>query len=192
MKADFIAYVSHELRTPLTGIREGTALLLEQIPGPLTTSQQQILEVVRNHSARLAQHISSILDLSKMEADMLEYVQAPSDLAVLLERSVEAIALVAYKKQLHIEVLGAFPLPFLCLDAGRIQQVLDNVLSNAVKFTPAGGTIKVSASLQGDGGRYGSVIRGRASQQKTCKGSLTSFIRVPAIDRRASRVQDWG
>jgi len=152
MKADFIAHISHELRTPLTGIREGTALLLEQIPGPLTTPQQQILEVVRTHSARLAHHISSILDLSKMEADMLEYAQAPSDLAVLLERSVEAIELMASKKQLHIEVLGASPLPCLCLDAGRIQQVLDNLLSNAVKFTPEGGAIKISASLQGNRG----------------------------------------
>jgi len=152
MKADFIAHISHELRTPLTGIREGTALLLEQIPGPLTTPQQQILEVVRTHSARLAHHISSILDLSKMEADMLEYAQAPSDLAVLLERGVEAIELMASKKQLHIEMLGASPLPYLCLDAGRIQQVLDNLLSNAVKFTPEGGAIKISASLQGNKG----------------------------------------
>lgn len=160
LKADFIAHVSHELRTPLTGIREGTALLLEQIPGPLTTPQQQILEVVRNHSARLAHHISSLLDLSKMEANMLEYVWAPSDLALLVERSVEAIELVAYKKQLHIEVLGASPWPCLCLDAGRIQQVLDNLLSNAVKFTPVGGTIKVSASLRGgEGGESAVEIR---------------------------------
>ena len=82
---------------------------------------------------------------------MLEYVRVPGDLAILLERGVEAVQLVAHKKQLHIEVLRASPLPLLCLDAGRMQQVLDNVLSNAVKFTPAGGTIKVSASVQGDG-----------------------------------------
>src|SRR5262249_31937474 len=49
MKADFLAYVSHELRTPLTGIQEGTALLLERLPGPLTTDQEEILEVVRSH-----------------------------------------------------------------------------------------------------------------------------------------------
>ncbi len=83
---------------------------------------------------------------------MLEYARAPSDLAVLLERSVEAIELMASKKQLHIEVLGASPLPCLCLDEGRIQQVLDNLLSNAVKFTPEGGAIKISASLQGNRG----------------------------------------
>jgi len=154
MKADFIAHISHELRTPLTGIQEGTALLLEQIPGPLTTTQQQILGVVRNHSTRLARHITSILDLSKMEADMLEYVCVPSNPAVLLERGVEAVQLMAQKKRLHIEVLCTSPLPDLCLDEGRMQQVLDNLLSNAVKFTPEGGTIRMAAGLQGEDQRW--------------------------------------
>ncbi len=80
LKADFTAHVSHELRTPLTAIREGTALLLEGIPGPLTKSQSEILEVVRNHSQRLFQSISSILDLSKMEAEMMDYEFTMCDL----------------------------------------------------------------------------------------------------------------
>ena len=150
MKADFIAHISHELRTPLTGIQEGTALLLEQIPGPLTPTQQQILGVVRNHSARLARHISSILDLSKMEAGMFEYVQAQSDLTVLLERGIEAVQLTAQQKRLHIEVLCPSPLPALYIDAARMQEVLDNLLSNAVKFTPEGGTVTMTVGLQGE------------------------------------------
>ncbi len=154
MKANFIAHISHELRTPLTGIQEGTALLLEQIPGPLTTTQQQILGVIRNHSTRLARHITSILDLSKMEADMLEYVCVPRNPTVLLERGVEAVQLMAQKKRLHIEVLCTSPVPDLCIDEGRMQQVLDNLLSNAVKFTPEGGTVKVVASVQGEGQRW--------------------------------------
>jgi two-component system, NtrC family, sensor histidine kinase GlrK len=151
MKADFIAHISHELRTPLTGIQEGTALLIEQIPGPLTTAQQQILGVVRHYGTQLARHITAILDLSKMEAGMLEYVRVQSNPAVLLERSVEAVQLMAQKKRLHLEVLCTSPLPDLCLDEGRMQEVLDNLLSNAVKFTPEGGTIRMAASLQGEG-----------------------------------------
>jgi two-component system sensor histidine kinase GlrK len=150
MKADFIAHISHELRTPLTGIQEGTALLLEQIPGPLTTTQEQILGVVRNHSTRLARHITSILDFSKMEAGMLEYVRVQSNPAMLLERGVEAVQLIAQKKRLHIEVLCTSSLPDLCMDEGRMQQVLDNLLSNAVKFTPEDGSIRIMADLQGE------------------------------------------
>ena len=154
MKADFIAHVSHELRTPLTGIQEGTALLLEQIPGPLTVTQQQILGVVRNHSTRLAGLISSILDLSKMEADMLEYVRIQSNLTMLLEQGIEAVQLIAQKKQLRIEMLCTSALPDLCIDEGRMQQVLDNLLSNAVKFTPEGGSIRIVAGVQVEGQRW--------------------------------------
>ena len=151
MKADFLAHISHELRTPLTSIQEGTALLLAWIPGPLTTDQQEILAVVRSHSARLTRRIVSLLDLAKMEAGMLEYVRVPSDLRAMLERSVEVVQLVAQKKRLHLEVVCASPLPLLCYDVGRIQDVLENLLSNAVKFTPVGGTISLSAGLQSDG-----------------------------------------
>lgn len=148
MKADFLAHVSHELRTPLTGIQEGTALLLERLPGPLTTDQQEILEVVRGHSARLARRIAAILDLAKMEAGMLEYVRVPSDLKAMLEKSVEVVQLVMKKKRLHLDVVCDVPPHVLCCDTVRIQEVLDNVLSNAVKFAPVHGTISLSATLQ--------------------------------------------
>lgn len=150
MKTDFIAHVSHELRTPMTGIREGTALLLEQVPGPLTPGQRRILDVVQTHCERLWHHIASILDLSKLEAGMMEYKREPSDLATLITRSLDGIRLQAQKKRLQLDVLYADACPLLWLDAGRIQQVLDNLLSNAVKFTPIGGTIGISTALEGE------------------------------------------
>lgn len=163
MKADFIAHVSHELRTPLTAIQEGTALLLEEIPGPVAASQREVLEVVRSHSERLFHSISSVLDLSKMGAGMMEYVRVPTDLAPLIDRSVETVRLIAQKKQVHLETTYASALPLLSLDEGRIQQVLDNLLSNAVKFTPEGGAISVSATLAGDGNGQGRWVEVRVS-----------------------------
>ena len=145
MKADFVAHMSHELRTPLTAIQEGTALLLEEIPGPLSTNQREILEVVRGHGEQLFSHLSSVLDLSKMDAGMLEYVLVPSDMEPLIERSVATVQLMAQKKQIQIEVACSPGLPILSLDEHRIQQVLDNLLVNAVKFTPDGGKIRIEA-----------------------------------------------
>lgn len=150
MKADFIAHMSHELRTPITAIQEGTALLLEEIPGPLSASQREILEVVQNHTQRLFHGLSSVLDLSKMEAGMMEYNRVPSDLLALIAGSIGTVQLIAQKKRIHIEVDNGGNLPLLSLDEGRIQQVLDNLLSNAVKFTPEGGTIRVVTSLKGE------------------------------------------
>jgi two-component system, NtrC family, sensor histidine kinase GlrK len=148
MKEDFIAHISHELRTPLTAVREGTTLLWEEIPGPLTTSQREIVNVLQSHSERLYRFLSSVLDLSKMEAGMMEYVQVPSDLSTLLDRSVQTVQLTAQRKGIHLEVIRHAPLPPIFLDEGRIQQVLDNLLNNAMKFTSEGGTVRVTASLK--------------------------------------------
>ncbi len=145
LKADFTAHVSHELRTPLTAIREGTALLLEGIPGPLTKNQIEILEVVRNHSQRLSQSISSILDLSKMEAEMMDYEFALCDLRTLINKSVESVDLIARKRDIKLQTKIMGPIPMFMADERRIQQVLDNLLSNALRFSPEGSEIRVDA-----------------------------------------------
>jgi two-component system, NtrC family, sensor histidine kinase GlrK len=144
MKTDFIAYMSHELRTPLTAIQEGTALLLEDTPDPITPSQREVLEVVQSHGERLSHGISAVLDLAKMEAGMMEYVWMPSDIRSLLEKSLHTIRLMAQKKNIHLEVTCPAALPLLAVDECRILQVLNNLLSNAVKFTPAGGSITIT------------------------------------------------
>jgi two-component system sensor histidine kinase GlrK len=151
LKADFTAHVSHELRTPLTAIREGTALLLEGIPGPLTKNQSEILEVVRNHSQRLFQSISSILDLSKMEAEMMDYEFTLCDLRTLINKSIESVDLIARKRDIKLQAKIMGPISMFMADERRIQQVLDNLLSNALRFSPVGGEIRVEAlTVQSD------------------------------------------
>jgi two-component system sensor histidine kinase GlrK len=145
LKADFTAHVSHELRTPLTAIREGTALLLEGISGPLTKSQQEILEVVRNHSQRLFQSISSMLDLSKMEAEMMDYEFTMCDLQTLIAKSIEAVDLIARKRDITFSCSLKGPIPMFEADENRVRQVFDNLLSNALKFSPSGAQIRVEA-----------------------------------------------
>jgi two-component system sensor histidine kinase GlrK len=163
MKADFVAHMSHELRTPITAIQEGTALLLEEIPGSLTFSQREILDIVRSHSERLFRSLSSVLDLSKMEAGMMEYTLVPSDLVTLIERSMETVQLIAQKRQIQVEANCADSPPLLSLDERRIQQVLDNLLSNAMKFTPEGGVVKISAATVSGGDKRGSWVEVRVS-----------------------------
>jgi two-component system, NtrC family, sensor histidine kinase GlrK len=163
LKADFTAHVSHELRTPLTAIREGTALLLEEISGPLTKSQREILEVVRNHSKRLFQSISSILDLSKMEAAMMDYEFTMCDLKALIEASVDAVDLIARKGNIKLRSKMVGAIPMLLADERRIQQVMNNLLSNALKFSPTGGEVRVEALTVGDPRRNAASVEIRVS-----------------------------
>jgi two-component system sensor histidine kinase GlrK len=148
LKSNFTAHVSHELRTPLTAIREGTALLLEEIPGALSEDQREILNVVQGHSDWLYQSISSILDLSKMEAEMMEYEFTACDLGSIIQKSIHAVELITRKREIHVGVAVNDRLPILLVDERRIQQVLNNLLSNAIKFTPEGGEIYVRASVK--------------------------------------------
>jgi two-component system sensor histidine kinase GlrK len=143
MKSDFLAHISHELRTPMASIREGTHLLLDEIPGPIRNDQRQILRIMNDSSERLLNLISTLLDLSKMEAGMMEYRIVPSDLKRVIENSINKMRLLAESK--HIQILRDLPtVPiWASMDAPRIEQVLDNLLANAVKFSPNAAAITV-------------------------------------------------
>jgi len=143
MKSEFLAHISHELRTPMASIREGTHLLLDEIPGPLSPAQRQTLQIMADSSQRLIHLISTLLDLSKMEAGMMPYQMATTDLRRVAESSVEKVRLLAESR--HIQILtevtnGALWVP---ADGARMEQVLDNLLSNALKFSPEGGTVSL-------------------------------------------------
>ena len=143
MKSDFLAHISHELRTPLASMREGTHLLLDEIPGPLNKDQGHILRIMNDSSQRLIHLISTLLDLSKMEAGMMEYQIVPSEMKRVADSSIGKVQLLAESK--HIQILSDFPPGqlWIPMDAARVEQVLDNLLSNALKFSPIGGTVKL-------------------------------------------------
>lgn len=144
MQADSLAQMSHELRTSLSAVQEGVDLLLEGAAGSLTAPQHDIAQVMRNNSERLSRRLVSILDLSKMEANKMDYAFVPGDLTTLLQQSVETILPLAQKKHLEIQWHAPMPLPLVYVDEDRLRQVLDNLLYNAVQFTPEKGLIRVS------------------------------------------------
>jgi signal transduction histidine kinase len=136
MKDDFVASVSHELRTPLTSISGYLALLLEESDG-LSDEHKHYLAVVHRNSERLQRLVGDLLFVAQVDAGRISLEMAAVDLAALIADSVEAVRPVAEEK----------PIELAQADALRLGQVLDNVLSNAVKFTPAEGSVCVRASV---------------------------------------------
>lgn len=147
-KTDFIAHFSQELKPPLASIREGTDLLMEGAVEPLTEAQRGILEVLRIHTDRLSQAISSILDFFRMETDTMVYDFKPCDLIPIIHRSVETVAVAAKNARLELKTDLPILLPPVFIDSERIFQVLTNVLNNAIRFTPPGGKIRIRAHLE--------------------------------------------
>ncbi|MFO0773594.1 MAG: HAMP domain-containing sensor histidine kinase [Nitrospiraceae bacterium] len=155
MKAEFLAHVSHELRTPMASIQEGTQLLLDEIPGPITPDQQQTLKIMSDSSRRLIRLISTILDLSKMDAGMMDYNFISADFQRMVDVCLNKIRLLADSKQ--VQLIAELPPQKLYVraDFGRIEQVIDNLLSNALKFSPPGSVIRLQAEPQA---RLGIVV----------------------------------
>jgi two-component system, NtrC family, sensor histidine kinase GlrK len=144
LKAEFFSQISHELRAPLASLREGIQLLLDQVAGPVTAQQREALVIMQESSQRLIQQISTLLDLSKMEAGMMEYRIAPADLKRLADGSVNKVRWLAESKRVPVLIHAPDSRVWVPMDAARIEQVLDNLLSNALKFSPKGATVHVS------------------------------------------------
>lgn len=144
-KSDFLANMSHEIRTPLNGVIGMSQLLLS---GPITEASRPDLEIVKDSAQSLLTVLNDILDFSKMEAGQLEIVSEPFDLQHLLQRSVNLFLSPATAKGLALELSYPPGLhPHYLGDPNRIQQIMLNLLSNAMKFTPAG-CIILRADLQ--------------------------------------------
>jgi two-component system sensor histidine kinase GlrK len=143
MKSDFFSTMAHELRTPLTSIKEGTSLLLEGVGGGTTETQKKLLKIIAVESHRLIDLVNASLDLSKIEAGMMTFSFTPAEISPLLQRVVTEVRPWAMAKGVRVEVHGPPGLPLVPMDTERILQVLRNLLGNAIKFTPDGGTVNV-------------------------------------------------
>jgi two-component system sensor histidine kinase GlrK len=146
MKSDFFSLMSHELRTPLTSINEGTNLFLEGHGGEVTEKQKKLLSIISEESNRLIKLVNSLLDLSKMEAGMLAYNFSESQIDPLIHKAIVEVIPLALARKIKIEKQVGDLRP-VRMDTERILQVLRNLLGNALKFTPNGGLIAVSARL---------------------------------------------
>ena len=149
LKDEFLSLVSHELRTPLTSIRGYLDLVLDEEAGDLNPEQRRFLEAVERNSGRLLRLVGDLLFVAQADAGRLSLEKAKVDLAGLAADCVEGAVPAAAEKSIDL-VLAAKPVPAFVGDRGRLAQVLDNLISNALKFTPEGGSVEVSTKLNGD------------------------------------------
>ena len=148
MKKDFVSHVSHELKAPLASMQETIHLLLEQIPGPLTQKQERLLRLNAQSGTRLSSMIRNLLDLSRMEAGVLEYELKERDLGALTRAAIAELDAAAKEKFVRIELeMPAKPLLLQC-DGDRIIQVIGNLLGNAIKFSSERGRLRVLVGMQ--------------------------------------------
>jgi two-component system sensor histidine kinase GlrK len=145
MKSDFFSAMSHELRTPLTSIKQGIVLLKQGFEGEMPDRQKKLLTILSQETHRLIEMVNSLLDLSKMEAGMMAYHFHQEKLPPLVQRVIMEMTPLMEAKKIHPRIVISKEIPPLNLDRERILQALRNLLGNAVKYTPEGGQIVISA-----------------------------------------------
>jgi two-component system, OmpR family, phosphate regulon sensor histidine kinase PhoR len=145
VRQDFVANVSHEFKTPLTAIQGFAETLLS---GALEDprNNRRFLEIIRDHATRLARLTDDLLKLARIEAGKLEVQFSPVSIVTLVERCAETALLKSAQKQIALEIDVPPGLPPVRGDASLLRDVLQNLLDNAIQYTPAGGRIQVSAA----------------------------------------------
>ena len=144
MKTEFVSTVSHELRTPLTAIRGSLGLVLAGTTGPVASKTRDLLQIALQNTERLIRLINDILDVERIEAGHLVVRREPVELANVLRSTVESLRTVAMEAGVAIAVEGETN-AVVTADPDRLVQVFTNLISNAVRFSPRGETVTVSA-----------------------------------------------
>jgi len=148
LKANFIANVSHEIRSPLAATEKAISLILTKSAGALTENQEQFLSIADRNLKRLARIINDLLDLSKLEARKMDLKRSPASIEALISEAVEGMRVWADTKSITLQKSVKSGLPEINIDENKIIQVFNNLIGNAIKFTPSGGKITVAAVLK--------------------------------------------
>ncbi len=150
LKDDFIASVSHEFRTPLTSIRGSIGLILGGVAGESSPQVNDLLAIADRNCARLTRLVEDLLDLRKIESGALEFRFDRCDLAKIVTETVDANRAIASEIQLALELDPLITPIWVRADTDRIAQALTNLLSNSVRFSAAGDTVRIAVSRRPD------------------------------------------
>jgi signal transduction histidine kinase len=146
-KSEFVANVSHELKTPITSIMYGTRNLLKGIAGPLPDQAVHYLKMFDSECERLVNTINRILDLGRLDSHALTISPITAPLNHLIKRTVEPLRIQADAARISLVIDNPHGSDFVHCDPGMLQRVLQNILSNAIKYTPGGGKVSIHLSV---------------------------------------------
>lgn len=173
---DMIGTVTHDLRTPLTSVLGYLELVLEE--GEVPESARSFLEIVQRNTHRMLGMINDLLDVSRMEARRVSLEMHPTSLLDVQDSVITTLRpAIEGKQQKYIcEIAPEFPA--VMADARRLHQALENLLSNASKYTPRGGTIRLSAALEGDRVRVAVTDTGIGLSDEDLRQVFSKFFRA--------------
>lgn len=182
LKSDFLSSVSHELRTPLTSIRSFADILLDADEEDEAT-RREFLTIIKEDTERLTRLINNVLDITRIEAGVIDWDETIFDVVEEVKRAIRSMEGVARRNEIKIDLEEqGWPYPVYA-DRDRIQQVVINLLSNAISFSPPGGKIRVIISSGGEKARGEVSVsvsdRGAGIEEKYRENIFEKFAQIP-------------
>jgi len=182
LRREFVANASHELRAPLTAVQGFLQAILD---GTATTEEerQHCLKTAEAEALRMSRLVEDLLQLSRLQAGVLEFQLTPGDLRPLAERVIAAVKPRLVQKKLRVEV-EAGELPQVAMDSERLAQVLTNLLDNAIRFSPQGGLLRVTMAASESGVRFAVADEGPGIPEDDLQRIWDRFHKVDPARRR--------
>jgi len=177
-KSEFLANMSHELRTPLNAILGFSEALKDGLVGVMGDKQKEYITDIFESGSHLLALINDILDLAKIEAGRMDLEIAPTDVSAILESSISLLTERAHAHQIRLS-LELQPIDIVMLDQRKFKQIVFNLVSNAIKFTPSGGDVFVSI---GKASRLPDSVSIAAGFTKTLQADNGAYIELSVID----------
>jgi NtrC-family two-component system sensor histidine kinase KinB len=178
LRSNLVATVAHELRTPLTSLRMAIHLCLEQVGGPLSEKQADLLYAAREECERLQAIVDELLDLARIQSGRIELRRVPIAPAALLDTALDTHRSLAEEQHLYVEREDLPLLPDVLADRERIQLVLSNLLTNAIRHTPPGGRISLRAGASNGAIRFEVADTGPGIPPEYQASIFDRFVRV--------------
>lgn len=150
-KNRFLGMAAHDLRNPLASVRGLAEFLRDGVVGPLNSEQLDLVTTIHDATQSMLQMVNDLLDVATIEAGELKLSLAQHDLTELVTKAVTLINIEAAKKQTQVKIESAAPNLVLTIDPAKMKQVVDNLVSNAVKYSPPGSTVRVLVECDAEG-----------------------------------------
>ncbi len=184
MKNEFVSTVSHELRTPLTSIKGYVDLILDGDAGEISDIQREFLSIVKENSDRLVDLINDMLDLSRIESGRIHLKVEPLEVEDVTAGALDTFRAVLAQSDRSIEVDIEPDLPLIVADRDRVRQVLINLVSNALKYSPEGGPVLARVARDNEQVRFSVTDHGLGISEPDQKLLFTKFYRVDSAMTR--------
>ncbi|MDF3124861.1 ATP-binding protein [Rheinheimera sp. 1928-s] len=185
LKNDFVSTVSHELRTPLTAISGALGLAVGGALGELNDKQLHMLTLAQQNSQRLGKLINDLLDIEKLAVNKMQFKLRLWPLAALLRQAIDLNQPVAFQRQVELELLSAEQDDlWVEVDEVRVQQVMANLLANAIRHSPAGASVQVTMELSAKTVRVSVIDQGPGVSESFEPRLFEKFSQADSSDRR--------